>query len=517
MSTVASDQIRKTTHLEGDSSLALRIANAALGDGLAGGGASTLSVAVSDLAGFGMEDDGSNNLRIATSGVGAGLTGGGGSAIAIDYTASHDFSASGTVIVATPTADNHAATKGYVDGALEGLSWKDAVRVDAGASNITLSAPGATIDGVTMAQDDRVLVRNQTLDEDNGIYIFNGAASAMTRAEDADSSDELEMAAVMVEEGTEANKKYTQTSTNFVLDTGAVTWVKFSSSTDVSAGYAIDFAANVIDVSLDELTADTALDAGEHLIVSTAADARGTKITKTNFVAGIEGAGLTATNGVLSVNASGGLEVSGDDVVVASGLAGDGLALAAGVMSVNVTNGLEISSDTVGIAASAAGDGLAYSTGVLSVNLESSNPTLQISTDELGVKIDADGGLEAVADGLAVKLDGSTLSLSASGLKVADASIGADQLSWTSDVEDFLGSAFSLVSGSVYSVTLSNAPIVDAATNSFALIVARNGVDDQTRVAGAPAAAGEWRINGSDLEIFGAPVSIDTFRIRYIY
>ncbi|MFN4328287.1 MAG: hypothetical protein ACK4FF_05370 [Limnobacter sp.] len=75
-----------------------------------------------------------------------------------------------------PTAPQHAATKAYVDSAVEGLAWKDSVRASTTA-NVTLSNPGtAVFDGVTLVANDRLLVRNQTAPAENGIYIFNGSA-----------------------------------------------------------------------------------------------------------------------------------------------------------------------------------------------------------------------------------------------------------------------------------------------------------------------------------------------------
>jgi len=53
------------------------------GDGLSKSG-NTLSVTVSDLAGFGLENDGSNNLRVASTMAGQGLSGGSGSAFDIN-------------------------------------------------------------------------------------------------------------------------------------------------------------------------------------------------------------------------------------------------------------------------------------------------------------------------------------------------------------------------------------------------------------------------------------------------
>jgi hypothetical protein len=70
--------------LEDDGADNLRIAAAAAGDGLQGGSGSALAVDVSDFAGTGLEDDGSENLRIAVAAAGDGLVGGGGSALAVN-------------------------------------------------------------------------------------------------------------------------------------------------------------------------------------------------------------------------------------------------------------------------------------------------------------------------------------------------------------------------------------------------------------------------------------------------
>jgi hypothetical protein len=128
-----------------------------------------------------------------------------------------------------PSAAQHAATKAYVDSAVEGLAWKDSVRVST-QGNLNLASPGATIDGVTMATNDRVLVRSQSTGSQNGIYIWNGAATPATRALDASTSAELEQAVVTVEEGTDAGATFRQTAVNFTIDSGAVTWTAFGTS-----------------------------------------------------------------------------------------------------------------------------------------------------------------------------------------------------------------------------------------------------------------------------------------------
>lgn len=129
----------------------------------------------------------------------------------------------------SPSASSDAATKGYVDSAIEGLAWKDSVRV-ASTANINLAAPGATIDGITMVANDRFLAKNQTSTLENGIYIWNGSSSPATRAADANTSAGLEQAVVTVEEGTSAAATFRQTSVNFTLESGAVAFTNFGTS-----------------------------------------------------------------------------------------------------------------------------------------------------------------------------------------------------------------------------------------------------------------------------------------------
>jgi len=145
-----------------------------------------------------------------------------------------DFNSQSRILnLPTPTLAGHAANKGYVDSLVEGLAWKDNVRVST-ASNINLASPGATLDGITMASGDRVLVRAQTTSSQNGIYVWNGAATPMTRASDASTSDELENAVVTVDEGTSAGATFRQQTLNFVLDTGNVSWSTFGSTAPVA-------------------------------------------------------------------------------------------------------------------------------------------------------------------------------------------------------------------------------------------------------------------------------------------
>lgn len=130
-----------------------------------------------------------------------------------------------------PVNDGDAVNKKYVDALIEGLNWKDNVRV-ASTSNVNISSPGASIDGVTLNVGDRILLKDQTTQSENGIYIFNGATSPLTRAPDANTAKELINAVVVVDEGaSNAGTVWRQTNVISTLGTDDVVFQSFLPST----------------------------------------------------------------------------------------------------------------------------------------------------------------------------------------------------------------------------------------------------------------------------------------------
>ena len=103
--------------------------------------------------------------------------------------------------VLTPVNPNDGANKQYVDDKVP-LGNKSPVRV-ASTANVTIASPGGTIDGVAMGANNRVLLKNQSTASENGLWVWNGAATPMTRAQDMDASAEL-MGGILVnvQEGT---------------------------------------------------------------------------------------------------------------------------------------------------------------------------------------------------------------------------------------------------------------------------------------------------------------------------
>lgn len=200
------------------------------------------------------------------------------------------------VLNGTPSLDTHAVTKGYVDGLLNGLSWKDSVDV-ATTANITLSGE-QTIDGVTTSSS-RVLVKNQSTTSQNGIYV--SGAGAWTRATDMDAWSEVPSAAVFVEAGTtQADTAWVCTSNDGgTLGTTAITFVKFSSAAGIIDGSG---AANKVAYwsDTDTLTSTTNFHYnGTQLGVGTDTPAASTVVTTKGTGTG------NSTYGLLHQNSSG--------------------------------------------------------------------------------------------------------------------------------------------------------------------------------------------------------------------
>lgn len=107
--------------------------------------------------------------------------------------------------VGTPSGNNDAANKAYVDTAVSNLSaiYKYRNVRAATTGDITLSNPGtAVFDGITLTTGERLLVRAQTTQNQNGIYVFDTSSTALVRATDADAWSEFPGSLVSVNEGT---------------------------------------------------------------------------------------------------------------------------------------------------------------------------------------------------------------------------------------------------------------------------------------------------------------------------
>lgn len=173
--------------------------------------------------------------------------------------------------VADPTAATDAATKQYVDNTAAGLNWKPSVRVASTANLAVASAVinGATVDGITLATGDRILLKNQTTASENGIYIVV-ASGAAPRAEDANTSAEVRNMVVRVESGTvHADQMWQLTTDNPTLGSTSLVYTQFtgggaayvagSGLAESPAGTFNVGAGNGIQVTADAINVDPAV------------------------------------------------------------------------------------------------------------------------------------------------------------------------------------------------------------------------------------------------------------------
>jgi hypothetical protein len=147
--------------------------------------------------------------------------------------------------MASGSAATDAVTLGQIQNLLAGLSWHGAVRA-ASTANITISSPGASIDSVAMAAGNRVLLKNQTTASENGVWVWNGAAVAMTRPTDGQQGNLNAGAAFYVDEGsTNADTAWTlATDDPITVGTTALTFNKFGGGGSAyTAGSGIDTTA----------------------------------------------------------------------------------------------------------------------------------------------------------------------------------------------------------------------------------------------------------------------------------
>ena len=117
-------------------------------------------------------------------------------------------------ITNSPVAATDVANKAYVDALFAGSKWKQNVRVATTGPGTLASdfEDGDTVDGVTLATGDRILIKDQVDGTENGIYEVQ-ATGAPVRTEDADEFEELNSAVTAVSEGTDnENKSYLQTA-----------------------------------------------------------------------------------------------------------------------------------------------------------------------------------------------------------------------------------------------------------------------------------------------------------------
>lgn len=240
--------------------------------------------------------------------------------------------------VADPSNPLDAANKQYVDAARSGLDVKDSVHVaTTGPINIATDLEaGDVIDGHTLVAGDRVLVKDQVTASENGIYVAV-ASGAASRSADADSSAEVSSGMfTFVSYGTDNGDTgwVLTTDGTITLGTTPLVFTQFSGTGQIVAGEALEKDGATLNVLTDGTSIEISSD-------------------ELRIASGAAGDGLAWNNGELSVDVhiNGGLEIASDELQIKIDPSVDGLA--------TTSDGLHLTGDI-------AGDGLTFTAGVLS-------------------------------------------------------------------------------------------------------------------------------------------------------
>ena len=238
-----------------------------------------------------------------------------------------------------PTAPLELATKQYVDAVAEGLHIHAScaaattgtlasitggtVTYNNGTAGVgatlTLSVALTVLDGYTLLNGDRVLVKNEATQANNGIYTWATGGTVLTRATDFDTAAEMASGDfTFVSNGTlYGDTGWVQTEPVTVVGTSPVTWVQFSGSGTYTAGTGLTLTGTQFSITNTGVTANTYGSASAVPVFAVNAQGQITSVTNTN----IDIAASQVTSGTLAV-AQGGTNIGSytiGDMLYASG------------------------------------------------------------------------------------------------------------------------------------------------------------------------------------------------------
>jgi len=176
-----------------------------------------------------------------------------------------------------PTSALQLATKQYVDAVAEGLHVHAScnaatpntlasitggtVTYNNGTAGVgatlTLSVALTVLDGYTLLNGDRVLVKNEATQANNGIYTWATGGTVLTRATDFDTAAEMASGDfTFITYGTlYGSTGWVQTDPVTIVGTSPVTWIQFTGAGSYTAGTGLTLAGTQFSITNTAVTA----------------------------------------------------------------------------------------------------------------------------------------------------------------------------------------------------------------------------------------------------------------------
>ena len=268
--------------------------------------------------------------------------------------------------LATPNASTDAATKQYVDDVAQGLNVHDAAlaatantlanltggiitynngTAGVGANLVLSGSPtlnylsANVFDGnVTAVAGSRILVKSETNQAYNGIYVVSNS-TVLTRAADYNTVPEVEAGDfIFVEDGTTYNDSgWVQTSVVTTMGTDPIVFTQFSGAGTYQAGAGLTLTGTVFSVNVDNVTTEIS---GGNVIVKANA-----QLTTPNIDAAT-GTSLDLTGNLIAGNLNSNATITGVDLNLTGNVLAANISANANLVVNNATVNLELSGNT---------------------------------------------------------------------------------------------------------------------------------------------------------------------------